>query len=129
MVEHATYAIPVIRSEVSEQFLRGMADRMAFSFHKYGSVAESTSDHIASLRKRIERYEWDGNTEWLMDAANFAMIEFMHPRHPHAHYRPTDSTESPGRITTDGRETQESHRETLARRLSGSMARRMMESP
>jgi len=117
----------VIESEVSADFVQGMADRMAVSFHKYGPVAESTSDHIASLIKRLEKYGVDGNTEWLMDVANFAMIEFMKPRHPYAHYRPTDSNESPGRVTKDGRVTNESHRETNARSLSGSIARRVRE--
>jgi hypothetical protein len=31
--------------------------------------------------------------------ANFAMIEFMHPRHPQAHYKATDSDGSPGRVS------------------------------
>lgn len=38
-----------------------------------------------------------GNTEYLVDAANFLMIEFMHPAHPKAHYRATDKEGSPGR--------------------------------
>jgi hypothetical protein len=87
-------------SEFSQPFVQGMADRMAVSFCKYGRVAEaypSRVDAIASLKLRLEKYAKDGNTEWLMDVANFAMIEFMHPRHEKAHFRPTDSKESPGR--------------------------------
>lgn len=96
-------AIPA--SEFSEPFAQGMADRMAVSYCKYGAVAEaypSRLDAIASLRKRLDRYEADGNTEWLMDVANFAMIEFMHPRHPRAHFRATDAHESPGRVWNSG---------------------------
>jgi hypothetical protein len=88
------------QSEFSAQFAQGMADRMAVSYCKYGRVAEaypSRVDAIASLRARLEKYERTGNTEWLMDVANFAMIEFMRPRHKDAHFRPTDSKESPGR--------------------------------
>jgi hypothetical protein len=33
----------------------------------------------------------------VIDLANYAMIEFMHPRHPEAHFRATESRESPGR--------------------------------
>lgn len=113
----------VVASEMSEKFLQGMGDRMSVSYHKYGAVVESTSDHIESLQKRLEKYASDGNTEWLMDVANFAMIEFMNPRHPNAHYRATDADESPGRVTTDGGVTQSSHAETVASRLSGSMAK------
>lgn len=88
-------------SETSISFHQGMVDRMAVSFHKYGPVAEAYPekvDAIKSLVARLERYANDGNTEWLMDVANFAMIEFMHPAHPKAHYRATDSRESPGRV-------------------------------
>lgn len=87
-------------SEFSSEFAQGMYDRMAVSYSKYGAVAEaypSRVDAIASLKKRLEKYEQTGNTEWLMDVGNFAMIEFMHPRHPEAHFRATDSKESPGR--------------------------------
>lgn len=99
-------------TEVSRTFIQGMADRMAVSFHKYGAVKQAYPkdvDAIASLKTRLERYLEDGNTEWLMDVANFAMIEFMLPRHPKAHYRPTDSNESPGRTKTDGRSAGQNH--------------------
>ena len=91
-------------SEFSIRFVQGMADRMAVSFHKYGLVADaypSKVDAIASLKKRLELYEGTGNAEWLMDASNFAMIEFMCPRHPSAHFRSTSSDESPGRKIGD----------------------------
>ena len=88
-------------SEVSQRFFQGMADRMGVSFAKYGAVCDAYPHRVnalASLRARLDRYERDGNTEWLMDVANFAMIEFLHPRHPEAHFTPTDSAKSPGRV-------------------------------
>ena len=93
------------KDEYDRVFLQGMIDRMAVSFHKYGAVADGYPervDAIKSLEKRLESYAETGNTEFLMDVANFAMIEFMHPRHPRAHFRATDSDESPGRVTTSG---------------------------
>jgi hypothetical protein len=92
-------------SEFSERFAQGMADRMAVSYCKYGPVADAYPDKvdaIASLKTRLERYEQDGNAEWLMDVANFAMIEFMCPRHPLAHFVATDSDQSPGRVWNNG---------------------------
>jgi hypothetical protein len=89
-----------------------MADRMSVSYHKYGDFRLAYPrdvDAIACLRQRLARYEETGNTEWLMDVANFAMIEFEAPRHPQAHYRPTDSSESPGRVRTDGRWAGQAH--------------------
>lgn len=88
-------------SEFNESFVVGMRKRMAVSFHKYGKMADAARkrvDQVASLKIRLERYEETGNTEWLMDVANMAMIEFTHPLHPDAHYRATDSDESPGRV-------------------------------
>lgn len=87
-------------SELSVEFVQGMANRMATSFYKYGKVSDAYParvDALKSLQTRLERYTADGNTEWLIDVANFAMIEFMRPKHPDAHFKPTDSAESPGR--------------------------------
>jgi hypothetical protein len=92
-------------SEFSKQFLQGMLDRMAVSYHKYGPVAEGYPervDALESLRLRLEQYVETKNTEFLIDVANFCMIEFMHPRLPDAYFEPTDSNASPGRITASG---------------------------
>lgn len=103
-------------SEFCQPFVDGMRNRMAVSYHKYGLVAEAYPDKvdaIESLKKRLDRYAETGNTEWLMDVGNFAMIEFMHPRHARAHYRATDSKESPGRVWTpdvDGEDPEISQR-------------------
>jgi hypothetical protein len=45
-------------------------------------------------RKNMEtfqKYKETGNTEFLADVANFAMIEFMFPQHEKKNYKPTDS--------------------------------------
>lgn len=91
-------------SQVSCEFLRGMASRMAMSMEKYGDVHQSNIDGVKCCEKRIEKYRETGNTEYLMDAANFLMIEFMKPRRQDAHFRATDSAESPGRVSADGRD-------------------------
>jgi hypothetical protein len=87
-------------TEFSEPFVQGMADRMAVSYCKYGAVAEAYPSRVnamTSLKQRLDKYERTGNTEFLMDAANFAMIEFLRPSHPDAHFEATDSKASPGR--------------------------------
>ena len=106
-------------TEYDVAFLQGMLDRMAVSYHKYGAVADGYPDRVnalESLRLRLEKYQETGNTEFLMDVANFAMIEFMHPRHPDAHFRSTDSDESPGRITTSGNLNREDENTRLIKR-------------
>lgn len=92
-------------SEFSVKFVQGMANRMAVSFFKYGLVADGypgNVDALASLRHRLDLYAETGNTEHLIDAANYAMIEFMHPAHPSAFFMATDSDGSPGRVRADG---------------------------
>lgn len=117
-------------SEFSDDFVQGMYDRMAVSFFKYGKVADAYPDKvdaIASLVARLVRYcgaervtaavavavrslgnklepAGDGNTEWCMDVANFAMIEHMRPRHVKAHFVGTDG-DTQGRITATGTNT------------------------
>ena len=86
------------KTEYSPKFWAGMLNRMAVSFHKYGPCKKSTADMIGNIRARLAKYEATGNTEYLMDAANFAMIEFMHPKHPEAHFEATDDKGSPGLV-------------------------------
>jgi len=94
----------ILHSEFSEDFVEKMKNRMIASYYKYGPLAlnvhrknkDDNVDVIASLQKRLNLYGETGNTEWLVDVANFAMIEFMYPQHSEAHFRATDSKESPG---------------------------------
>lgn len=88
-------------SEVSLDFLQKMVDRMATSKHKYGPVAKNyplRADAMLNMEHRLKKYRKTGNTEWLVDAANFLMIEFMFPLHQRAHFRATGSEESPGLV-------------------------------
>ena len=96
---------PVPPSEVSAVFLQGMINRMAVSYFKYGPVASAYPEHVNALKSaidRIEKYVATKNTEFLVDAANFMMIEFMHPSDPDAFFEGTDSDQSPGRVLSSG---------------------------
>lgn len=88
----------ILETEFSEDFVKKMKNRMMTSFYKYGPLEQNvgTVNEIRSLKERLELYNQTGNTEWLVDVANFAMIEFMYPKHKNAHFRATDSKESPG---------------------------------
>lgn len=100
-------------TEFSVPFVQGMADRMAVSNAKYGDVTDAAVkklDPLANLMVRLAKYRETGNTEWLMDCGNCIMIEFMFPQHPNAHFRATDSRESPGRSKRESGElTQEAN--------------------
>lgn len=87
------------------QFMQGMMDRMGVSFHKYGHLADNVPAKrtgLDNMQQRIDKYRETGNTEWLMDAANYCLIEFLRPSVPDAHFRSTDSDESPGAVNRDG---------------------------
>lgn len=80
-------------------FIEKMKNRMQVSGAKYGPVT-GAQDALACLRERLRLYERDGNTEWLVDVANYAMIEFMIPSHDNAHFNA--DTVSPGIIMKNG---------------------------
>jgi hypothetical protein len=92
----------IAATEISEPFLKGMRNRMLMSFYKYGPVADAYPDKINALSAmvaRVNQYRRTKNTEFLMDAANFLMIEFMYPSESDASFSGTDSDASPGRPT------------------------------
>lgn len=90
----------ILSTEYSEKFDELRKKQMTTSFYKYGYLRDNATtgavDYVKSMEIRLQKYKDTGNTEFLGDVANCAMIEFMYPQHPRAHYRPTDSRESPG---------------------------------
>lgn len=90
--------------QASTPFIQGMLDRVTFGFLKYGSVNASSRkiDFIQTMRDRVKKYKETGNTEFLIDAANFLMFEFMYPSEPGAFFQGTDSDQSPGLISLAG---------------------------
>ena len=91
----------ILATEYDFEFDEIRKRQMVASYHKYGRVSANYGtdrmiDAIKSLEKRLAAYKQTGNCEFLADVANFAMVEFMCPQHEKAHYRATDSNESPG---------------------------------
>jgi len=98
-------------SENSQQFHQLMADAMGLSFFKYGKVADAYPekvDAIKSLKARLEKYEQTGDRRLLPDVSNFAMIEFMHPKHPDAHF-PEHDTDATGRVWNSGSQSEQAN--------------------
>lgn len=94
----------ILKTEFSIDFVEKMQRAMVVSYYKYGAIAvgfPTKIDAVGSLMIRLRKYADTGNTEYLVDVANFAMIEFLHPRHPEAHYKAESSEASPGRISLD----------------------------
>lgn len=91
--------------ERTKLFVQGMMNRLTFSHQKYGSIHDSFPTHrtgVAQIQPRLEKYLETGNTEWLIDIANYALIEYICPSVKGAHFRATGSEESPGAVNNDG---------------------------
>jgi len=88
----------VLKTEYSLDFDKKRQNRMVLSFYKYGPVKfnyeQNLINCIKSLEQRLAMYEETGNTEFLLDIANFAMIEYMYPQHPKTHFKQLDDGKS-----------------------------------
>lgn len=87
----------ILRTEYDLNFDELRKSRMCTSYYKYGPMVDNykmhkTIDALKSLQIRIDKYLETGNTEYLVDAANFAMIEYMYPSVPGAKFLGTDDT-------------------------------------
>lgn len=100
----------ILSKEYSNKFDELRKNRMVVSYHKYGPVKENYGSRLISalnnMEKRIEMYKNTGNTEYLSDIANFAMIEYMYPQHKEAHFN--DLSESPGLLGVTYRDLENS---------------------
>lgn len=84
----------ILKTEYSLKFDELRKKAMITSYHKYGPMKENYDtykcmDSIGNIEKRLQKYKETGNTEFLVDVANFAMIEFMYPSLSGAKYEAT----------------------------------------
>ena len=91
---------PNMKEEYSDRFDQLRRNRVEVSYYKYGPERANFStgnvQAIPTMQKCIDKYNNTGNTEYLLDAANYLMFEFMYPQHKKAHFRATDFRESAG---------------------------------
>ena len=89
----------ILKRDFSTAFVEKMKNAIVTSHFKYG-WANKTYPGLAQAYKcakeRMEAYEKTHNTEYLIDVANFVMLEFMYPSFADAKYKPTDSDKSIG---------------------------------
>ena len=88
--------------EYSEQFDKLRKNRVSVSYHKYGPAKTNFGDKLVNAIKShdlcVEKYKETGNTEYLLDAANYLMFEFMYPQKEGAYFKATDSDGSAGTV-------------------------------
>jgi len=89
----------ILKRDFSNAFIEKMKNAIEMSHYKYG-WANKTYPELAQaykcIKQRLELYEKTHNTEYLVDVANFAMLEFLYPAFADSKYMPTDSDKSPG---------------------------------
>lgn len=86
-------------NEYSNTFDTLRKNRVKTSFYKYGSAKDNFGKHLVNAMESMElcvkKYAETKNTEYLCDAANYLMFEFMYPQDG-AFFAPTSSSESAG---------------------------------
>jgi hypothetical protein len=91
----------ILAVDFSSDFIKFMQNRVVVSHYKYGWASDNFPEKVnavATALLEIQTYLETGNTEYLVDAANYLMFEFEHPALRGAHFRPSDSNQSPGSV-------------------------------
>nr|DAJ94532.1 MAG TPA: hypothetical protein [Bacteriophage sp.] len=97
--------------EYSERFDQLRRNRVKTSYYKYGPAKRNYQTGnvkaLPTMERCIEKYNSTGNTEYLVDAANYLMFEFMYPQHPKAHFKATDNKDSAGIVEISVKEMED----------------------
>ena len=66
------------------KFFQMMLSRLLVGQIRYGK-ADAIQDYLTRAQKALRDYEHTGNLEFLVDAANYCLLEAHHPLHSEAH--------------------------------------------
>ncbi len=90
----------ILGMNFSEEFVTHMKNAMLMSFFKHqdkrgdGNINDYVGKiSIEMLCKELDAFKMDGNTEHMVNVANYAMCRFMFPQRNES-YVPTDSDKS-----------------------------------
>lgn len=87
-------------AEYSDRFDELRQNRVEISYYKYGTARDNFGEKLVNALEThdmcIKKYQETGNTEYLCDAANYLMFEFMYPQKHGAYFKATDSEGSAG---------------------------------
>ena len=89
----------ILNRDFSTEFIEKMKNAIEMSHYKYGWMSNTypeLAQAVKCIQERLELYLKTHNTEYLVDVANFAMIEYKFPSFDDAQYIPQDSSKSPG---------------------------------
>ena len=89
----------ILKRDFSEEFVLKMKNAIEMSHYKYGWASKTypeLAQAVKCIQERLDIYVKTHNSEYLVDIANFAMLEFLYPSYEDTKYTPTDSNDSPG---------------------------------
>jgi hypothetical protein len=89
----------IMQRDWSKEFIIKMEHAIEMSHYKYGWMSDTYPELAQAakcIQERLDLYNKTHNLDYLVDIANFAMIEYKHPSYSDAHYTPQDSDKSPG---------------------------------
>lgn len=89
----------ILKRDFSEEFILKMKNAIEMSHYKYGWASKTypeLAQAIKCVQERLDMYEKTHNKDFLIDIANFAMLEYLYPSYEDSKYIPTDSADSPG---------------------------------
>lgn len=82
-------------TEWSSRFEQLMRNRLIMGAIRYGrfrdgAKTKATYDLVGAVRGKVELYAKTGNAEYLVDAANYCLLEFEFGTHPRRHFHARD---------------------------------------
>lgn len=89
----------ILSRDFSDEFVVKMKNAIEMSYHKYGWASKTypeLAQAIKCIQDRVDAYNKTHNKDYLVDIANFAMLEYIYPMYSDAHYTPGDSDKSVG---------------------------------
>lgn len=89
----------ILKRDFSDEFVIKMKNAIETSHYKYGWASKTypeLAQAINCIEDRVAAYKKTHNKEYLVDIANFALLEYMYPMYADAHFTSTDSDKSVG---------------------------------
>lgn len=83
-----------VKRKWCRRFFKLMRTRLAMGYLRYEAnntgPNKKTYDFVAAMESKIALYKETGNTEFMVDVGNYAMLEFKEGHHPNRHYYGSD---------------------------------------
>lgn len=90
--------LELVETQWSNKFEKLMRNRLVMGALRYpngitiGNYIPKSSNYdlVGSIEVRLNLYKETGNSEYLVDIANYAMLEFVNESHPDFHFKSID---------------------------------------